>query len=109
VALLVCVLLAIFVLDSPWSWVVLAVGVCIEAAELTFFTRWSRRKRATVGAETLVGRIAVAQTALAPDGQVKLDGELWQARCAGGAGLGDRVVVRSVDGLRLLVERDNEQ
>ena len=39
-----------------------------------------------------------------PDGQVKVDGEIWRARCAGGCDAGTTVVVRSVDGLTLVVD-----
>jgi membrane protein implicated in regulation of membrane protease activity len=39
-----------------------------------------------------------------PIGQVRVAGELWQARCAGGAGVGDEVVIRAIDGLTLVVE-----
>ena len=39
-----------------------------------------------------------------PEGQVRVAGELWQARCEAGAGAGDEVVVREVDGLTLVVE-----
>jgi membrane-bound serine protease (ClpP class) len=57
-----------------------------------------------VGIETIVGRTAVVVLPCYPDGQVKLDGELWQARCEAGAGTGAGVVVREVDGLTLVVE-----
>ena len=39
-----------------------------------------------------------------PDGQVQLDGEIWQARCAAGADAGDSVRVVGRDRLVLVVE-----
>jgi membrane protein implicated in regulation of membrane protease activity len=39
-----------------------------------------------------------------PQGQVRVAGELWRAFCEAGAGVGDEVVVREVDGLTLVVE-----
>jgi membrane protein implicated in regulation of membrane protease activity len=36
---------------------------------------------------------------------VKVSGEIWQARCDLGCDLGQKVVVRSVEGLMLVVER----
>lgn len=59
------------------------------------------------GAEELVGQIAEARSAIAPEGQVFMAGTLWGARLASGqagpVGLGDRVRVEAVDGLTLVV------
>ena len=65
---------------------------------------WSKRRRATVGAETLVGRTAVVVRALTPRGQVKLDGEVWEAAPSWIFLPGDEVVIRAVEGLLLDVE-----
>jgi membrane protein implicated in regulation of membrane protease activity len=97
-------LLAIFVLPSPWGLVAVSVGATLDIAETGVFWWWSRRRRATVGVESLVGKVAVATTDLWPEGQVKLDGELWRAHCAGGCDAGTEVVVRSVEGLTLVVD-----
>jgi membrane protein implicated in regulation of membrane protease activity len=43
-----------------------------------------KHRRRAVGAETLIGREAVVTTACRPNGQVRLDGELWEARCEAG-------------------------
>ncbi len=51
-----------------------------------------------------MGKVGVATSDLWPEGQVKLDGELWRARCSGGCVAGTRVVVRAVEGLTLVVE-----
>ncbi len=102
--LVVSILLAIFVLDAPWSWVAVVVGGLLEAAESWFYVRWSQRRRPAVGVEALVGRRAIVSTDCRPDGQVRVAGELWQARCEAGASAGDEVVVREVDRLTLVVE-----
>ena len=101
---IVAVVLALTVLPSPWGAVAVVVAFAIDAAETTFFVRWSKRRRATVGVETLVGRTAVVVRALTPRGQVKLDGEVWEARGPSGVLPGDEVVVTHVDGLVLDVE-----
>jgi membrane-bound serine protease (ClpP class) len=101
---IVAILLALTVLPSPWGWVAIIVAAAIDIVETAFFVRWSKRRRAVVGAETLVGRRAVVVRALAPRGQVKLDGEVWEARAQYDLLPGDEVVVRSVDGLVLEVE-----
>ena len=101
---IVAILLALTVLPSPWGIVAVVVGFAIDAAETTFFVRWSKRRRATVGVETLVGRSAVVVRALKPRGQVKLDGEVWQARASVELLPGDEVVVTAIEGLVLTVE-----
>lgn len=98
------ILLAIFVLPHPWGLAAIVLGGTLDVVETGIFWWWSQRRRATVGVETLVGRTGVAVSDLWPDGQVKIDGELWRARCTGGCDTGTRVVVRSVDGLTLSVE-----
>jgi membrane protein implicated in regulation of membrane protease activity len=101
---IVAVILALTVIPSPWGWVAVIVAGLIDIAETAFFVRWSKRRRASVGVETLVGRQAVVVRALTPRGQVKLDGEVWEARADYDLLPGDEVVVRSVDGLLLEVE-----
>jgi membrane protein implicated in regulation of membrane protease activity len=103
-AIIVAILLAVFVVEDEWDWVVLLAGLLIEVGETTLFVWWSKRRRAVVGAETLVGRRAVVAVDCRPEGQVRVAGELWRATCTEGASAGDEVVVRAVDGLSLEVE-----
>jgi membrane-bound serine protease (ClpP class) len=103
VLFLIGLLLAIFVLPSPWGLVAVVVAGTLDIAETVLFIWWSKRRRVSVGVETLVGREGVAVGDLWPTGQVKIGGEIWEARCDGGCDAGTRVVVRSVDGLTLFV------
>ncbi len=100
----IALLLAIFVLPSPWGLVAVGVGATLDIAETGLFIWWSKRRRAAVGVDMLVGKIGVASSDLLPEGQVKLDGEIWRARCAGGCNVGTKVVVRAVEGLTLVVD-----
>jgi membrane-bound serine protease (ClpP class) len=102
---LIAIVLAVFVLPQPWGILAVLGGATIDALETLAFLRWSQRRRASVGAETLVGRTAIAVSALSPRGQVRLDGELWAATSDGLVDTGDDVVIRRVDGLTLVVER----
>jgi membrane-bound serine protease (ClpP class) len=104
--LLTAVLLALFLLPYPWNLIVVIVGAVVEVVETGLFLWWSRRRRATVGAETMVGKKGVAVGTLGPEGQVRVEGEIWNARCERGADAGTRVVVRGIDGLTLEVEPD---
>jgi membrane protein implicated in regulation of membrane protease activity len=98
------ILLAIFVLPSPWGIVAVVTGGLIDVAETAALWWWSRRRRAVTGAEALVGQRAVVAVPLRPVGQVRVAGELWAARSTSPADVGDEVVVRAVDGLTLLVD-----
>ena len=101
---IVAVALALTVLPSPWGWVTVLCAAAIDVAETAFFVRWSKRRRSVVGTETLVGRTAVVVRALAPRGQVKLDGEVWEARATVDVEPGGEVVITGLEGLVLDVE-----
>ena len=103
-AFLVALALAIFVLPSPWGIVAVAAGGVVEVAEATFLWRLSHRRPPAVGVEALVGAEGIAATSCRPLGQVRVRGELWQARCAEGVGAGEAVRVAAVQGLVLVVE-----
>ena len=90
---------------TPWGLPLVAAGAAVEVGESLFWIWLSKRKRATVGAEALVGRIAHVVRPCRPLGYVRLDGELWQARCVEGADRGAEVHVTALEGLTLVVER----
>ena len=102
--LFIAIVLAVFVLPSPWGLVAVGIGASLEIAETSLFIWWSKRRRAAVGVESLVGKRGVAVDALWPEGQVRVNGEIWKARCAGGCDSGTAIVVRGVAGLTLDVE-----
>lgn len=102
--LTIAILLALFVLPQPWGLVAVAAGATLDIAETGVFLWWSKRRKAAVGIDALVGKTGVAVSELWPEGQVKIGGEIWKARCAGGCDPGTKVVVRAVDGLTLEVD-----
>src|ERR1700754_4284032 len=103
-SLLIALALAFFVLPSPWGVIVVILSLFLEDIEITWGLKLARG-RARVGAETMVGRTGEVVVALAPRGQIMLDGERWSARSTGSIGVGERVVVRGIDGVTLEVER----
>lgn len=105
-ALVVALLLAFFVLDPPWDVLVVVGALVLEVGEIVFWFWFSRRSSAQVGAETLIGRLGVVITECLPLGQVRVDGEIWAARCASSADVGTAVRVEGRDGLTLLVLPD---
>jgi membrane-bound serine protease (ClpP class) len=101
------ILLAIaflIVLPSPWNLVGFLIVLPLWLLELAGWNRTVKRRRRVVGAQTLIGKEATVSTTLRPFGQVRLDGETWQARCEAGAAPGDTVRVVGRDGLTLIVE-----
>jgi len=99
------VLLSLYVLPAPWDAPVIGVAALVEIAETAFWVWLSRRGRVRMGPETLVGARAEVVAACRPTGKVRIEGELWRARCEQGADAGERVRVRAREGLTLVVER----
>jgi membrane-bound serine protease (ClpP class) len=97
-------ILALIFLPWPWSLVVIVLAAAFELSLAVFGIRWTRRRRAAVGIQTLVGRTAEVTKALAPSGQVKVDGAIWEARSSVPAHVGDTVLVTGIEGLTLEVE-----
>ena len=104
VLFLIALALAIFVLPSPWGAVTVVIAGAIDLIEVGVGLWWTKRRKATVGVESLVGKHGVAIDALWPDGQIRIDGEIWAARCRGGCDPGSAVVVRRIEGLVLEVD-----
>ena len=101
--LLVTVLLALFVLPSPWGAIVVFLGLFLELGEIAVGLH-VRRRRTRVGHETMVGRQAQVLQDLSPTGLVLIDGERWKARASAPAPRGSKVVITAVNGLELEVE-----
>jgi membrane-bound serine protease (ClpP class) len=105
VILLGALLLAVFVLPVEWAIPVVILGAVVEVGETFFWLWYSRRRKAQVGIETLIGEPAEVVTRCAPLGQVRLQGEIWRARCDEGAERGQHVRVTAIEELTLVVER----
>jgi membrane protein implicated in regulation of membrane protease activity len=94
----------LFVLPHPWNGVGFAAALVWEIVGTLYGVWWSKRPEPLVGASTLVGLSATVVAACTPRGRVRIGGETWQARSLFVSAVGDRVRVRSVDGLTLNVE-----
>ncbi len=105
---LIALVAAVIFLPSPWNWLLVLGAVVVDLTETGTMVWWSRRRRRgtrpAVGPEDLVGRSGIAATPLSPEGQIRVQGEIWAARSAHRVERGAPVVVRSVDGLVLDVE-----
>ena len=103
--IIITLILALIFLPWPWDLVAILAAAVFEVSLAVFGSGYSRRRRAQVGVQTMVGTLGEALTTLAPRGQVKIDGEIWEARAEQGVRAGDTVRVTRVDGLTLEVEQ----
>ena len=101
--LVLAVIAAVLWLPTAWGIAVVASAAVIEVAEVGFWYWLSHRRKAQTGAEALPGARGVVVVACRPEGQVRVLGELWRARCEEGADPGDEVVVERLDPELLLV------
>ncbi len=68
----------------------------------------ARNRKVVTGDTAMVGSMGVAQTDLAPTGQILIRGEIWQARAQAAIPSGTRVKVLKVEGFTLVVEPAGE-
>ena len=106
-ALTVAIILALF---APWPWNLIAIltGLGIETVELTWGLRLARRWRPQTGAEAMIGETAEVVMPCGPTGQVRVQGEFWEAYCAEGADVGQSVRIKRFEGLTLVVAPEPE-
>jgi membrane protein implicated in regulation of membrane protease activity len=106
VTLVVAVILVVLhVVKGGWAVALVAGTGTLETSQSLFWLWYSRRRAVQVGIETVMGRVVEVAEECRPYGLVRVQGELWRARCAEGAGRGERVRIVGRDGLTLEVER----
>lgn len=103
VALLISIIIALF-LPFPWNFVLLLCGLSVEVLEVIWGRRLVKRWRPQTGAEAMIGMQAEVVTACRPRGQVRVNGELWEATCEAGLDAGETAIVQRLDGLTLVVD-----
>jgi len=109
--LVVLLLLAIEHFSRAPTWLLVLAGAGFVAKDVALYP-WMRRAYEHVGddpGENLVGRRGVATSAVAAEGWVRVDAELWRAEADGGEiPKGAPVRVRALDGHVLVVEPDGD-
>ena len=99
--------LVVFGVVKGWWALVLIVGTGVfEASQTLWWLRRSQRRTVQVGAETLIGQVVEVADECRPYGRIRVQGELWRAHCAEGAGRGEKVRVTGLGGLTLEVTRE---
>ncbi|MCI0833047.1 MAG: nodulation protein NfeD [Chloroflexi bacterium] len=91
---------------------IIAVAIGLGAMVMFVFVNVMRIRTmpAKVGMSTFVGRTVVARSALAPEGFVMMDGEIWTAEAEEGEiEPGDNVIITQIKGLRLKVRKQKPE
>jgi membrane-bound serine protease (ClpP class) len=65
----------------------------------------AKRSKVRLGGEAMIGLVGVVMQPLTPEGQVLVNGEIWQAESATPVGKGEKVRVQGLRDLTLLVDR----
>ena len=88
------------------TWATVVIGLLFVVWSVTVFRIGSRilRKKPLPGLSDMSGTEGIVEKSLAPDGLVKIDGELWEARAdTGNIRAGQDVIVVSQNHLKLVV------
>ena len=101
---LLLALLLLLLLPEPWGAVTGLVALALFGLEVFYFYRRMRGVKVVTGVEGLVGAVGETVELLEPEGQVRVQGELWEARAHQAIPAGTRVRVVALDGLTLEVE-----
>ena len=99
--------------DDPFQVIRVSMSVIIPVVLLSaaFFVfvvgagLRAQKRKVTTGEQAMVGMTGVVVTTLNPSGQVKVQGEVWNAECPDGTlKKGEKIVVTAVLGLTLIVK-----
>ncbi len=86
---------------------VIAVAIAFIAHRIII----TYNKPSIIGTEALLGQKAIVIEDLNPEGKILIEGEIWKARTIDNTRIpaGQKVVVKNVEGLTLLVEKSGEK
>ena len=93
-------------------WVLIIVMMAWAAYTVTTYQMGSRalRRKPVHGLTAMLGSEGKVVRSLAPEGLVRIKGELWKAKSASGSmDIGEKVIVVGQDGLELTVRKRNRQ
>lgn len=103
-------LIAQFLHAPEWAqWVIFIVLSAVLVAATRPLAKRMKKKIQPTNVDAMIGKTAVVLQAVdntAGKGQAKIEGNVWSVRSANGEPIqeGERVVVRAVEGVKLIVE-----
>ncbi|MDZ7737353.1 MAG: NfeD family protein [Gammaproteobacteria bacterium] len=91
---------------AAWTAALIMAGWILKDAALYPLCKPGFETGPAIGPGALVGRQAKVITALTPEGQIRLNGEFWNARSHDNETIspGQRIRITGTDGLTLIVE-----
>jgi len=98
-------LFALQVVPALWGVAVVAGAIAFEVVEKGFWVRYTRRIPLAMGPETMIGRPVTVVSTCRPVGRVRFGSESWRARCRDGAGVGESLVIDTVENMTLIVSK----
>jgi membrane-bound serine protease (ClpP class) len=90
---------------NPWTLLPVILVFAAFTIALVRLVLQAQRRKAQTGREGLVAQRGQAESDLAPEGWVLVQGERWRARSAERVAAGETVVVEAVEGLLLRVRK----
>jgi membrane-bound serine protease (ClpP class) len=90
---------------DPWTLLPVILVFAAFTIALVRLVLQAQRRRAQTGREGLLAQRGQAESDLAPEGWVLVQGERWRARAAEHVAAGETVVVEAVEGLLLRVRK----
>lgn len=101
---LLLALLLLLLIPEPWNVAATFAALALFSLEVFYFYRRMRGVKVVTGAENLVGAVGKTVEPLNPEGHIRVQGELWQARASEAVAAGTNVRVVAIDDLTLEVE-----
>ena len=107
IAVMIIVVLPVFGINIPvWGIVSILTAYAVFAYIMYRISHPTVLFKPVTSPEAIVGKDGVIEIDLKPEGYVRVEGELWKAACPrGDLYKGDMVVVTSMEGLKLTVEK----
>ena len=91
---------------DPWVLIIGAIIIVVFSVIAVIWSIKAHRLQVAAGREDLIGKTAVADTALEPKGVVFIEGERWTAISDGGkVEPEDEVIITKVEGLKVWVTK----
>jgi membrane-bound serine protease (ClpP class) len=108
---------SLLLFESPLPYMRASLSVIISVAVATAlffifalgFVIQAHKRKVTTGDQGLLGEVAVARTALNPEGDVFIQGEIWKAEADQPVKKGEKVVVTGIEQLTLKVTKKKQE
>ncbi|HHW05814.1 MAG TPA: NfeD family protein [Methanothermobacter sp.] len=81
------------------------VSVVLLGVSRPFASKVSKEPQRRAVADRLIGQTATVMEDFEEEGLIKVDGETWRAKSQDKIKKGDKVIIKGIDGVKLIVEK----